>query len=130
MPIQGKEVILYENNLYFIVSQFREPESSEELSKIKSKTIHDIVLRKNEMIYLGLKIDDAEVLEEWVANESVIESLVSEFLQKKEIKKIEELDNYIVEINADPMIHLSPVILRKFFTEKLTENVDAIQQAT
>jgi len=128
--LKAKELVTFNNELYFIVISFREPETSEELSLIKENYLFDIVLRKNEFIFLCKKIENAEILQEWIYNENIINSVVEDFLQKKEIKKTEDIDNYILEVNNNPKVIYSPIILRKIFLDKLMENVNVPEQIT
>ena len=121
---KGQQVVDFNNEKFIVIASFKEPET-EILDRIKLKYLFDTMLRKDGIMYLCQKIDDAEILEELTWDENIINQKVIDFLQKKEIKKIEEVDNYLIEINSESVLKYDEEILRKLLLEKLTGEINA-----
>ncbi|MCK9273172.1 hypothetical protein M0P65_06525 [Candidatus Gracilibacteria bacterium] len=120
-------IVKYQDNAYLVINSFQEPDI-ETLDQIKQQYSYDIILRKNNVIYLCQKIDDAEIISQIITDKKSIEIIIDEFLSKKENKKIEEVDNYLLEINSDEKIQYDSEISKELLTIKLSTektNVDA-----
>jgi len=120
-------IVKYQDNAYLVINSFQEPDI-ETLDQIKQQYSYDIILRKNNVIYLCQKIDDAEIISQIITDKKSIEIVIDEFLSKKENKKIEEVDNYLLEINSDEKIQYDSEISKELLTIKLSTektNVDA-----
>jgi len=119
--------IKFQDELYFAFQKFQNPDEIT-LEKIKNEFIFDRILRKNNFIYLCNKIEEVEIISEYITSKFIITSVVEEFLNKKEFKKIEEIDNYILEINSDEKIQYDSEITKEILNSKLTESLNVIEK--
>ena len=119
--------IKFQDELYFAFQKFQNPDEIT-LEKIKNEFIFDRILRKNDFIYLCNKIDEAEIISEYITSRYVITSVIEEYLNKKEIKKIEEVDNYLMELNSDEQLQFDSEITKEILNLKLTESLNVIEK--
>lgn len=123
----NKELINFQNDLFIVISKFNEPDQ-ETLEKIKKNYYFDIILRKNNIIYLCQKIPDAEIISTFIDSRNIIESIVLEFLNKKETIIKEDILDYINEINSSDSLKYDEIILKELLEKEILEKINARQQ--
>jgi len=123
----NKELINFQNDLFIVISKFNEPDQ-ETLEKIKKNYYFDIILRKNNIIYLCQKIPDAEIISTFIDSRNIIEPIVLEFLNKKETIIKEDILDYINEINSSDSLKYDEIILKELLEKEILEKINARQQ--
>ena len=115
--------VKFEDNLYIVAGRLNNP-IQEEITRYKDKCEFDIALRRNDSVYFGYKIEEPEIISEFIDNKNTIHDAVTIFLSGVVDKKIEEVDNYMGELNSSEKLKYDESLLRSTLTNELLKGKD------